>query len=59
MTKSAKKELAKSTALMGYAIVIFQTVASFLYWQYDWQDFRFHILGLALISVQYALKKRE
>ena len=55
MTKSAKEELAKSAALMGYAIVIFQTVTAFLYWEYDWQDFRFHLIGLALISVRYIL----
>ena len=55
MTKSAKIELATSSSIIGYAIVIFQTVVAFLYWQYDWQDFRFHILGLAFISVQYIL----
>ena len=55
MTKSEKIELATSTTLLGYLIVIFQTVASFLYWEYDWQDFRFHLIGLALISVRYIL----
>jgi len=55
MTKEAKKELAISTSIIGYAMVIFQTIASFLCWEYSWQDLRFHILGLALISVQYIL----
>ena len=55
MTKETKVELATSTSIMAYAITGFQTLTSFLYWEYDWQDFRFHIMGLALISVKYII----